>query len=571
MTKQPAETPRLEAKPVLDPDEIEELLNVIGGSDTAKKLIAALGDAHFSIRAVAAKTLLGMRPAPTQPLIEALSDHNSNIRGKAAELLGYLGDPCAVQPLICRLQDPEWYVRGKAVEALGSLKDSRAVDALVTIICADDKVFMLAAKALQNMNDKRSIELLAGHLHDDDPGVRRRATGALHLLDNSYTIELLLDALHNKESQVRKLAVIYGKNHPELRALSDSHLQDAITMLIIRDLGQLRNIRAIRPLFELHDHQDPHIRTLIDNALALIREANEERLLADLNGQDLFVQVEAREMLELLAARKASEKDRQPTESKYIESEASPATVVIDLDEKPQDSRQAYKKPTFKRPLFLTMVTIFLIIILIAVGTIRYFSALTPPSTSSSYPFSQSLVLSDPLKTYNGDHGWDIRKVDQSLCVFKNGAYHAYSDASSPAICIARSTIFSNFTYEVQMKLVSGDFGGIIFRYIELQRAYYYAFGISQAGRYIILPIDPQSSSKEVDGQSSAIITGYNQSNLLAVVASGKSLRFYVNGHEITEITGGTINQGSIGVFALYIVNPTDAQFSNAKVWKLPN
>lgn len=618
MTKQNTETPRLETKEATDYDESVELLQLIGGTSTVKKLIAALGDVRISIRRGAAKVLLEMKPAPTQLLIEALSAQNSIIRGKAAELLGQLGDLSAVQPLICSLQDPEWYVRANAAQALGCLEDSKAAQALVDLICADNNVFMLAAKALKNINDNQSKERLANALLDDDPGVRRRAMEALNLLDNSYMIDFLmdsiqsndrdvshkaaqtlrqvddvriierlqailnkksdihihrvaepvlqeirnrytrslLDALNNRESQIGKIAESYCKNDPDLSALSGSHLEDAVTMLIIRDLGRLGDCSSVEPLLALRGQQNTFIYNMIHDALIMIGEANKEKLLADSNGQDPHAQAEAAELLSLLAAREAVVPSSKTKES--------PGPLYRKVE-------PIGRKPIFKRPVFLTTVTICLILILIAVGAIHYFSSLTPGSTSSSYPFSQSLVFSDSLKSYNRDHGWDIRKFDHSSCVFVNGAYHANAVASSPAICIARSTVFKNFTYEVQMKLVSGDFGGIIFRYIEPESAYFYAFGTSQEGRYMIIPVDPQSPSGDIEGQSTAIVTGYNQSNVLAVVASGKSLRFYINKHEITEISGGTINQGSIGVFALDAVNPTDVQFSNARVWKLPN
>ncbi len=54
-----------------------------------------------------------------EPLIKALRDKNSNIRYKAAEILGEIHVSRAIDPLIQALKDEDPYVQLKAEKALG--------------------------------------------------------------------------------------------------------------------------------------------------------------------------------------------------------------------------------------------------------------------------------------------------------------------------------------------------------------------------------------------------------------------------------------------------------------------
>ncbi len=68
---------------------------------------------------------------------------------------------------------------------------------------------------------------------------------------------------------------------------------------------------------------------------------------------------------------------------------------------------------------------------------------------------------------------------------------------------------------------------------------------------------------------SSAIKTGLNQSNLIAVVANGSTLDLFVNGQKIDSVLDSTYSHGQIGVVADATNNQTEVVYSNAKVWKL--
>jgi hypothetical protein len=124
------------------------------------------------------------------------------------------------------------------------------------------------------------------------------------------------------------------------------------------------------------------------------------------------------------------------------------------------------------------------------------------------------------------------------------------------------------------MTIAKGDGGGIIFREDNARgNTYYFAIG-QQSGvwGYKLWGFNNCNSnnckvSELRSGSSAAIKTGLNQSNLVAVVASGSTIDLYVNNHKIDSVSDSSYGSGQIGVAATYLKSPTEVVFSNAKVW----
>jgi len=55
---------------------------------------------------------------------------------------------------------------------------------------------------------------------------------------------------------------------------------------------------------------------------------------------------------------------------------------------------------------------------------------------------------------------------------------------------------------------------------------------------------------------------------LIAVVANGSHLDMYVNQQNIASVNDSTYSQGLVGFVAENDSGPSEAVFSNAKVWK---
>ncbi|TMC84456.1 MAG: hypothetical protein E6J10_09530 [Chloroflexi bacterium] len=137
--------------------------------------------------------------------------------------------------------------------------------------------------------------------------------------------------------------------------------------------------------------------------------------------------------------------------------------------------------------------------------------------------------------------------------------------------CFAQATNFSNFSYQIQMTIIKGDQGGIVFRADPSKGSFYY-FHISTSGAYALETYsnyNPSRSEPLIQGTSPTIKTGLNQTNLITVVANGSSLKFFVNMQQIASVSDGTYNGGKIGVIAEDISNPTEVVFRNVVVWPL--
>lgn len=94
-------------------------------------------------------------------LIMALQNRNEDliVRGRAALMLGQLGDTRAVQPLINALDAPGMQTPLHAARSLGRLGDSRAIEPLLLIAgSADGKLRAAALEALQRLGFDESPE-----------------------------------------------------------------------------------------------------------------------------------------------------------------------------------------------------------------------------------------------------------------------------------------------------------------------------------------------------------------------------------------------------------------------------
>lgn len=181
-------------------------------------------------------------------------------------------------------------------------------------------------------------------------------------------------------------------------------------------------------------------------------------------------------------------------------------------------------------------------------------------------------VLNDSLNQQDNNN-WEVdSKAGGGGCAFTNGAYHVSTPLTGFfSSCYDHSQIFSNFVFQVQMTVLKGDRGGIIFR-SNPTNTKYYLFRVGQDGSYdLYLYVDTTGSNAQLlaQGSSSAIHTGLNRPNMIAVIAAGSNLSFYVNQQFVVSIKDTTYQSGSIGVFADAQTNPTEVAFSNVKVWTL--
>jgi serine/threonine protein kinase len=238
-------------------------------------------------------------------------------------------------------------------------------------------------------------------------------------------------------------------------------------------------------------------------------------------------------------------------------------------------SRATISTKTTNRHRGLTAILLVGLAVLVAVGSsvgFLFFTRSNQPSPSSAY---RTLALDDPLSDNSHGYRWEENNDTYGTCAFREGAHQVNAiHGGGTKFCQASNTTFSDFAYEVQLTIVQGERGGIVFRNDKTKGKSYY-FSIGQDGTYALwLFVCPSASfdscyfSGVGDGSSPAITIGLNQTNLIAVVARGNTIDLYVNNQRITSMSDGSSSQGQIGV-AVSDVNgpPSEVVFRDAKVW----
>jgi len=239
-------------KPI--PLELQNLINVLNSVDN-------------EIRDRAAETLGKMGdPLAIPPLIRALDDKDEVVRGSAAEALGKIGEQSAVPGLIKALTDNSSYVRYRVAGALGDIGSSEAVPHLVKAIADEYNIVrQWAADALGDIGDPQAIPCLFRTLTDQDEEEFVRDSAAEALANIGVpAITQLIKVLTHKNSYVRgRAALALGKiGDPEIIPELKEKLNDKdgrVRHQAIDALGMIGN-PAINALKEALNNEDSLIR-----------------------------------------------------------------------------------------------------------------------------------------------------------------------------------------------------------------------------------------------------------------------------------------------------------------------
>jgi hypothetical protein len=185
----------------------------------------------------------------------------------------------------------------------------------------------------------------------------------------------------------------------------------------------------------------------------------------------------------------------------------------------------------------------------------------TAQATSHFPPFT-TVALDDSL-TSNSGSGWN----EGSACQFTTAGYQiSIAQAGFFEKCFASSTDFTDFAFQVTMTITKGDCGGLMFRAVDNQN--FYAFNVcANAAFNAALFVKGANAGSTKLATSSAIHSGLNQPNILAVVVQGNTYNLYANGQRIDTFTDSTFTHGSVGVMAIDVTSPTVVDYTNALVW----
>jgi len=228
-------------------------------------LLGLLHDPRGDVRNKAVQALgrLG-DPRALKPLIAQLSDKNALVRAQVARALGYLGDRSAVQPLIGLLGDDRSKVRQAAARALGSLKDARACSPLLAYLAeAEGQEIFEVISALGNLGDPGAVQPLIALL--DRPNPLQPHWGVVNALTQlgegiiPDLLEVLADTARAPLARVCAVQVLVCFPRPELlqpllAALNDS--EAGVRLHAAQGLGALQDPAAIQPLLSLLNDPD---------------------------------------------------------------------------------------------------------------------------------------------------------------------------------------------------------------------------------------------------------------------------------------------------------------------------
>ncbi len=257
-----------------------------------------------------------------------------------------------------------------------------------------------------------------------------------------------------------------------------------------------------------------------------------------------------------------------------------------------QQSPGAYQPPSpqpQKRggPSIAMIVLLVVLALLVGTGSVIAYIALAhrpAPTITTSDPqqlYTQATsgtpALTDPLSSSN-PNGWEAAP-GYGNCTFSGNAMHISATQAiskgTAALCVARSTNFGNFAYQVSTTISQGNATGVVFRAGLLQAVGVYIFIISSNGGYVLGSGQYSAASKGsfkllAGGSSQAIKTGVNQSNLLTVIARGSTIYLYANQQYLASVNDSTSSIGWIGVFGENTLGgPVDVAYSDIQVWQL--
>lgn len=266
----------------------------------------------------------------------------------------------------------------------------------------------------------------------------------------------------------------------------------------------------------------------------------------------------------------------------------------------PVSALQPATQPQRSSPVMTVLLIILVLLVIAETGILTYYIAVAQPAqlraqatavartvlaqphasststTTSQDMYSQIIsgkaILNNSLSAQGSGHWDELTGSLGGVCGFKDGVYHA----NIPKVgyfrpCFAQGTNFSDFAFQIQMMIVTGDAGGILFRADSVNSKLYY-FRVNVDGIYrVYARSGPTAGDSRLlqEGYASPFHTGLGQSNLLTVIARGSSIYLYVNKQFLISVSDSAYSSGKIGVFASAVTHPTDVVFTNAEVWTL--
>jgi hypothetical protein len=183
-------------------------------------------------------------------------------------------------------------------------------------------------------------------------------------------------------------------------------------------------------------------------------------------------------------------------------------------------------------------------------------------------------IVNDPLNN-SATSSWNAytQPNGNGKCDFIDGAYHIAESDTKHFLYCATGSILSNFAFQVQMTIVIGDSGGMVFRVDPNDaQSKLYQLLIDLQGNYNLVAYTGKAANQVhllQGGQIAAFKTGLDHANLITIIAQGNNFYLYVNKQFVTHSIDSAYISGEVGLAAADITSPTDVAFNDAKIWIL--
>jgi eukaryotic-like serine/threonine-protein kinase len=188
---------------------------------------------------------------------------------------------------------------------------------------------------------------------------------------------------------------------------------------------------------------------------------------------------------------------------------------------------------------------------------------------------SSKPVYQDALNNANSANTVAANWDQNSKCVFASDGYHV-KEGTNWHGCRESANTYQNAAMTVNMRILSGQTGGLFFRISTDVFGEYsgYLFEINNAGKYRISLFSQLINATITPLKdwtlSTALRQGNAASNTLQVIAQGSNLFFYANGFFLVQLTDTTYSSGVIAFFATTDgTKQADIVYSNLNVYPL--
>ncbi|QBD79202.1 hypothetical protein EPA93_25765 [Ktedonosporobacter rubrisoli] len=181
----------------------------------------------------------------------------------------------------------------------------------------------------------------------------------------------------------------------------------------------------------------------------------------------------------------------------------------------------------------------------------------------SYMPGNGQITFYDPM-TDSNDNQWSV----SDTCNFSEDGYHAKSNQLNYYYYCNSANTYADFAFEVQMKIVKGDCGGLEIRNDGQGKAYH--FEACAGGHYslVFTPDNTGNNNKTLlEGTTSYIQSATGALNTLGFFAKGPDLILFVNGYTLGHAQDNTYQKGYIGLLAFEYSFQTEVVYQNARIW----